>query len=371
MVERPERTQNSFLHKFSAAMILLREVKPSDLEKLYLLAQRLNTVNLPADLERLRAIIAKSRASFGGRFESLKDREYVFVMVDPLFDKIVGSCMIIAQHGTFERPSVYFDVRKQQKYSSTLQRLFVHKTLHLTFDFDGPTEIGGLILDPAYRKHPMKLGKLLSFVRFLYIGMHRQWFRDRIVAELLPQLREDGKSDLWEHLGAKFTDLDYTTADRISRENIEFVRSLFPSTPLYASMLPDEISAQIGQVGAKTKPVERMLTNIGFGYNNQIDPFDGGPSFEVKTEACAPVVQTIGVNYLGPLEEHEEADGHALIGSDDDSEEVRFRAAFARYRMEPQGVRLGGLGLERLNLQPGAVLGLLPMQGIVHDQTHM
>lgn len=346
-------------------MILLREVKPSDLDKLYLLAQRLNTVNLPADMERLRAIIAKSQASFGGRFDSLKDREYVFVMVDPLFDKIIGSCMIIAQHGTLERPSVYFDVRKEQKYSSTLQRLFVHRTLQLTFDFDGPTEIGGLILDPAYRKHPMKLGKLLSFVRFLYIGMHRQWFRDRIVAELLPELRADGKSELWEHIGAKFTGLDYTTADRISRENIEFIHSLFPSSALYTSMLPDEVSAQIGEVGTKTKPVERMLTNIGFGYNNQIDPFDGGPSFEVKTQACAPVCDTQSVQYIGELPEHEQADGYALIGSDNDSEEVRFRAAFARYRTESQGVRIGGLGLERLNLHPGDRLGLLPMDGII------
>lgn len=346
-------------------MILLREVKPSDLEKLYLLAQRLNTVNLPADLERLSAIIAKSQSSFGGQFASLKDREYVFVMVDPLFDKIIGSCMIIAQHGTFERPSVYFDVRKEQKYSSTLQRLFVHQTLQLMFDFDGPTEIGGLILDPAYRKHPMKLGKLLSFVRFLYIGMHRQWFREQIVAELLPELREDGKSELWEHLGAKFTSLDYTTADRISRENIEFIRSLFPSSTLYASMLPDDVSAQIGQVGTKTKPVERMLTNIGFEYNNQIDPFDGGPSFAVNTEQCAPVCDTQSVVYLGELYEHEEADGHGLIGSDDPSEEVHFRAAFSRYRIEPQGVRIGGLGLERLNLQVGASLGLLPIEGII------
>ena len=169
-------------------MMLLREVKPADLDKLYLLAERLNTVNLPADRDRLLKIIAKSQDSFGGRYESIQDREYVFVMVDPVPDKIIGSCMIIAQHGTYERPAVYFDERKVQKYSSTLSKHFIHQTLQLTFDYDGPTEIGGLILDPQYRNHELKLGKLLSFVRFLYIGMHRDWFRDRIVAELLPPL---------------------------------------------------------------------------------------------------------------------------------------------------------------------------------------
>jgi arginine N-succinyltransferase len=344
-------------------MIILREVRPSDLDDLEVLARRLNTLNLPADRDRLRAIIESSRMSFGGRYESITDREYVFVMVDLEAERVIGSCMIIAQHGTFERPSVYFQVRQEQTYSSTIERHFVHQVLQLTFHYDGPTEIGGLILDPDYRKHPLKLGKLLSFVRFLYIGMHRDHFRDAIVAELLPPLNPDGTSDLWRHVGHNFTGLDYTTADRISRENIEFIRALFPTTPLYTSLLPPNVRAQIGQVGANTKPVERMLTQIGFRYNFHIDPFDGGPTYSVQTEQCEPVARTTSQIFAGELDEHEQADGQAIVGHEYDSHMVRFRALFAEYRHTPYGVLLRAPALSRLRATPGDAIGFLPMTG--------
>ncbi len=346
-------------------MILLREVKPADLDKLYRLAEKLNTLNLPADHERLARLIARSQRSFGGRTPEVREREYVFVMIDPSVDQLIGTCMIIAQHGTPARPSVYFQVRREQKYSTTLERHFVHRVLQLSFDYDGPTEIGGLILDPAYRGHPLKLGKILSFARLLYIGMHRAWFRDRLVAELLPPLRADGGSDLWDHLGAAFTGLDYTTADRLSRENVEFIRSLFPSTPLYTSLLPEPVRAQIGQVGAGTKPVERMLTAIGFRYNDSIDPFDGGPTFEVETDRCEPIMRTHEARFDGLLGPHEAADGVALVGFDLDDHEVRFRAALVEYARTPEadGMRIRGEGVERLLLPAAARLGVLPMTG--------
>ncbi len=344
-------------------MILMREVKPADLERLYLLAQRLNTLNLPADRDSLQSIIQKSNDSFGGRYASIKDREYVFVMFDPKEDRLIGSCLIIAQHGTFERPSVYFQVRKQQMYSSTIARHFIHQTLQLTFDYDGPTEIGGLILDPDYRGHALKLGKLLSFVRFLYIGMHPDWFRGEIVAELLPPLADDGGSDLWDYLGHNFTGLDYLAADRMSRENIEFIRSLFPATPLYTSLLPERVRDLIGQVGPKTKPVEKMLRDIGFRYNDHIDPFDGGPTFTVPTDSCVPVARTRRVTYSGPLDPDAPAQGRALIGYEYDDPEVRFRAAFVDYTIEADSARVRGDGLDKLLLEPGAPLGILPLTG--------
>ena len=348
-------------------MLLLREVKPGDVDKLYALAERLNTLNLPADRERLGRIIAKSQDSFGGRFERLEEREYVFVMVEPHSDQIVGSCMIIAQHGTYQRPSVYFRVQQEQMYSQTLHRHFVHQVLKLTFDYEGPTEIGGLILDPAWRGHALKMGKVLSFVRFLYIGMHRDWFRDAIVAELLPPLREDGGSDLWDHVGANFTGLDYTSADRMSRENIEFIRGLFPSNPLYTCMLPAAVRAQVGQVGSPTLPVKRMLSSIGFTYDFSIDPFDGGPTYKAKTDDCAPVTRTVAAQFGGFLSDDAQADGVALIGFDLPREHpVRFRAAFVDYRRDPDDpsiVHVRGVGLEKLLLEEGDAIGLLALTG--------
>lgn len=344
-------------------MFLLREVRPSDLDDLFELAKRLNTLNLPADRDVLKKRIEYSRASFGGRFDDPAQGEYIFVLRDLEADKVIGTCMIISKHGTFERPAVYFKVNEVQKYSTTISRHFIHQTLQLHFDYRGPTEIGGLILHPDYRGHKLKLGKLLSYVRFLYIGMHPNLFEDELVAELLPELNADGTSELWEHLGRHFTGLDYTTADKMSRENIEFIRSLFPFEPIYTSLLPSEVQAKIGKVGPPTKPVEKMLKAIGFVYDNSIDPFDGGPTFRARTQNCDPIQRTTRETFVDVLPDDLPADGLALVGWEHDTKLVRFRAALGEYRRVADGVEFRSIAVEKLRVEPGNQVGFLPLSG--------
>lgn len=346
-------------------MFVFHEVRPEDIEALEVLADELDTLNLPADRERLEQIVRKSRASFGGEYDDLKEREYVFVLRDTEAGKLVGSSMIIAQHGTYKRPAVYFNVSEEQKYSETLDKFFTHEVLQLEFDYNGPTEIGGLILHPDYRDHPHKLGKQLSFIRFMYVGMHRDWFRNRIVAELLPPLREDGGSDLWDCVGKIFTGLHYREADRLSRENVEFIRSLFPTSPIYTAMLPDRAREKIGVVGDKTKPAANMLRSVGFAYDDRIDPFDGGPTLAVQTDFCSPVERTRWVKFAGLLEPDEESDGVALVGYEYDCHRVRFRAALVEYDQRPAGLflRPAGSALDKLRMEPGEACGFLPLTG--------
>src|SRR5690606_6435857 len=116
-------------------------------------------------------------------------------------------------------------------------------------------------------------------------------------AELLPPLNADGTSELWNSLGANFTGLDYTTADKLSRQNIEFIRSLFPQTPIYTTLLLEHVRALIGQVGPPTKPVEKMLKSIGFHADLSIDPFDGGPTFSVAMDQCELIKRIQRANF--------------------------------------------------------------------------
>jgi arginine N-succinyltransferase len=192
--------------------------------------------------------------------------------------------MIIAQHGTPESPHIFFEVSRDEKYSSSLGKHFVHQILKIGYSYNGPTEIGGIVLDPAFRGHPQKLGKQLSFVRFLYIARHPNRFRRRVLAELLPPLEADGTSLLWESLGRHFTGLSYQEADRISKKNKEFIRSLFPNESIYVSLLPDKVRQLIGEVGPSTKGVAKMLEDIGLEYQRRIDPFDGGPHYSARVE---------------------------------------------------------------------------------------
>ena len=339
-------------------MYVLREVHERDLDRLLKVAAHLDTLNLPANRDKLSVLIEESRQSFGGEMEP-RDRNYVFVLTSG--EDLIGTCMIIGQHGTFERPAVYFKVTEEQKYSRTLEKFFVHQVLQLAFEFDGATEIGGLVIDPPYQGHPMKLGKLLSFVRFLFIGMNREWFRDEIVAELLPQLNPDGTSDLWECLGKNFTQLGYREADQMSRKNVEFVRSLFPQTPIYTALLPRQVREKIGVVGEPTKPVEKMLRSIGFEWDKSIDPFDGGPSFVCKTEDCRMVHRTHRSKVAEVLDEFGE--GRALVATEKERDGIRFRAVLAAYERGPEGYRFDAETMTELGVDVGDEIGILPLSG--------
>jgi len=271
-------------------MFVIRESFRDDLDQILAVATHLDTVNLPADRGHLEAIIDCSEKSFAAELDA-SEREYLFVLEDTTTKQVVGTSMIHAQHGTKRSPHVYFQVREDERYSESLDRYFVHQCLRLRYNYNGPTEIGGLILLPEYRRSGKSLGKLLSYMRFLYIAMHRELFRDRVLSELLPPLRDDGTSLLWEHLGKKFTGLSYHEADLLSKDNKEFIRALLPSNDIYTSMFPTEVQDVVGAVGAPTKGVEKILRRIGFTYARQIDPFDGGPHFMAKTDDIS-VVQT-------------------------------------------------------------------------------
>lgn len=263
-------------------MFSIREAFPSDLDQLAAVAVHLDTVNLPNDREVLERILDVSTRSFEGYLQPF-EREYLFVLMDDDARRLVGTCMIHAQHGTRRSPHVFYELLEDERYSETLDLHFVHQCLRIGWSYSGPTEIGGLILLPEYRGRREGLGKLLSYVRFLYIGLHREGFRDDVLSELLPPLEPDGTSLLWESLGRQFTGLSYQEADRLSKDNKEFIRALFPQDLIYTRLLPKPVQAIIGQVGPNTRGVEKMLRAIGFTHAGRIDPFDGGPHFSART----------------------------------------------------------------------------------------
>ena len=266
-------------------MFVLRDVSPDDLDDLHAAARHLDSVNLPDDRERLRQLIEVSCQSFAGEIE-VAARRFVFVLVDGETSppRVVGASMIFAQHGSRRAPHIYFDVIEEERYSESLDKHFTHQLLRIGYNYKGLTEIGGLVLLPEYRHRREQLGRLLSYVRFLYIARHRRLFCGEVVSELMPPLEADGTSLLWESLGRRFTGLSYQEADRLSHQNKEFIRTLFPQDPLYVTLLPPHVQELVGQVGPETKGVEKMLREIGFEYARRIDPFDGGPHFHAPTD---------------------------------------------------------------------------------------
>jgi arginine N-succinyltransferase len=178
----------------------------------------------------------------------------------------------------------------ERRRSRTLRKTVSHRCLRLGWTEDGPTELGGLVLRPEYRGHAARLGHWLSYARLIFIAARRRRFRSKLLAEYLPVFLKGGRSPFWEFFGRKFTGLSYRSADKLSIDNKEFIVSLFPDAALYTDLFPSRVLSTLGQVGDPTKPAARMLEKMGFRYNNQIEPFDGGPYYEAETDAV-PLVR--------------------------------------------------------------------------------
>ncbi len=340
-------------------MVLLRDVQRTDLPALKRLGAELDSVNLPDDERVLAQLIDKSIQSFSGRIRNPFERAYLFVLADSRRGNILGTSMIIAQHGTLEAPHVYLEVGEREHYSQTIDKHFRHRVLSIGYHYEGPTEIGGLVVDPAYRGQG-KPGKQLSYVRFLFMAIHRKRFRERILAELLPPLLPDGRSLLWEALGRKFTGLTYQEADRLSRQNKEFIKELFPQSDIYATLFSPRVQRAIGRVGAETEPVQRLLEKIGFRYVERIDPFDGGPHFEAAL-ADISLVRQYRVARLAEAPLKSDSDEH-LVAIERSSGKNRFRAVRTPCRLDGETASLPAEARKLLGASPRDKLHLIPFE---------
>jgi arginine N-succinyltransferase len=252
---------------------MIRPARLLDADSLAALASSLSArgfLTLPERVDELERLIAVSEKSFRGGLKNPDEGRYVFVMEDLDKRRVVGSSLIVARHGTEELPHLYFQVDEEKG------------TLTFQSETRGRTELGGLILDPAYRNRPEKLGKGLSLIRLLYIKRNAALFQEDLLAEFLPPFTPDGKSHLWESLGRRLTGMGYREADEKSRRDKRFVLSLFPRGPILISSLSEEAQLSIGVAGAETEGAVRLLKSVGFQYLREIDPFDGGPHYGAK-----------------------------------------------------------------------------------------
>jgi arginine N-succinyltransferase len=267
---------------------VVRAVRHEDLNQLTDLAKQFTLLNLPGDKKIIASKIDRSIQAFGDKL-SKPESEYLFVLEDTEEQLVVGSSLIMAKHGTEDIPHNFFKILKRNHYSDDLGIGFIHQVLRFQLDTDGPTEIGGLLVDKIYRRRPEKLGKQISLSRFVYMGLNLDRFEDRVLCELTPPLTDEGRSEFWEALGRRFTGLPYQEADLLSQSHKEFISSLFPEDDIYLCLLDAKARSVLGRVGEYTKPAQHLLESIGFEYLDEVDPFDGGPHFGCKTEEILPV----------------------------------------------------------------------------------
>ena len=298
-------------------MLMLRPVGERDLDALVGLARQLDSMNLPSDRDFLAARIEVSERSFAGSVDDWREAVYVFALEDTEAGRCVGTSTILAKHGRPGIPYFWLAVTREERRSVELDKRFVHTKLQLMSSEDGPTEIGGLILDPGYRKHPEKCGKALSIVRFAFMSLYPDRFERDVIAEMLSPFEAPGQNLLWDAFGAHFTGLSYREADHLSARSKQFIADLFPRDPVYATLFPPEVQQVIGEPNETARAALRILEKLGFRPLNQVDPFDGGPYVGAAREAIASVRERRRLVLPGLVSERDAAeDALALLSAD-------------------------------------------------------
>jgi arginine N-succinyltransferase len=267
-------------------VLILRPIELRDLDDLMRLAGQLDSMNLPRDRDFLETRIGASLESFRG---DLEPGTFVFVLEDCEAERCIGTSLILSKHGVPGNPYYWFELSTEERRSRELGKHFRHTKLRLRATEDGPSEIGGLILEPDYRGHPEKCGKALSVVRFAFMSMHPELFEREVIAEMLSPFEASGENLLWQAFGAHFTGLSYREADHRSARCKQFIADLFPQDPVYATLFPKRVQEAIGRPNETAKAAVRILEKVGFHYLNQVDPFDGGPYYGAARDAISSV----------------------------------------------------------------------------------
>jgi arginine N-succinyltransferase len=336
-------------------MFVIRPAQPKDLSTLLKLARMVHFINLPADSDLLGAKIRKSLASFAGKARSERERQFMFVLEDTETENVIGTSALISCISWPGWPHVYLKVGRREFVSKDLQTGQVHTTLQFGTDESGPSEVGGLILAPGYRGHKEKLGAMLSLMRFHFVGLHREWFAERMLAEMMGAVTQDSHTLLWEYLGRRFINLSYKDADLFSARSKEFMTSLFPREEIFVSLLPPEARALIGRVGEETEAAKGMLERQGFAPIGHVDPFDGGPYLEAKRDAIPMVAATSSRPLAGATGR---VSGMAFVSSEPKDD---FRAVRTGYALDGEALLLPAETIRALGTREGARLGFTPL----------
>ncbi|WP_166263204.1 arginine N-succinyltransferase [Marinobacter caseinilyticus] len=278
-------------------MLVIRPIQDSDLEDLYVMAQGAGKglTSLPANRELLAKKIRRATESFNQR-SAPEAGMYLFALEDTVLKKCVGISGIEARVGLEE---VFYNYRLSTTVNAS-RELGVHvrtPTLNLNNDMTDTTEICSLLLSDTHRKGGN--GLLLSRSRFMYLDDFGRHFSEKVFAEMRGVSDANGQSPLWDALGRRFFDMEFSEADYLSGVgNKSFIAELMPKFPIYLPLLPADARAVIGCVHDNTAPALRMLQAEGFNFNGQVDIFDGGPVVEAFIHNVRTVRESLNRHVL-------------------------------------------------------------------------
>jgi arginine N-succinyltransferase len=260
--------------------MIIRPVSTDDVDDIKRMADNsgIGLTTLPSDLNLLKQKIDIATRSFDQKNEKPYQDNYLFVLEDTENNKVSGTTGLVAKVG-MEEAFYNYKVGTIVHASRELKVYNQIKTLSLSNDYTGCSELCTLFLDKDYRKD--NNGKLLSKCRFLFMANNPDKFDKKIIAELRGYSDKDGKSMFWEGLGRKFFSMDFSEADFLTGLGKKaFIAELMPKHPLYINLLDEDTQKAIGEVHKSSGPAMNMLEKEGFSFQGYVDIFDAGPAVE-------------------------------------------------------------------------------------------
>ena len=331
----------------------IRAAMRSDLRAFYNLAKLTGGgfTNLPAEKATLEAKLERSAAGFAREGDTPGDDLYIFMLEKMANKQIVGTCQVFGAVGN-ESPFYSYLISTLTQKSAELGRTFRNQALTLTTDLEGSSEVGGLFLHPHERAGG--LGMLLARSRYLFIKAHRARFGDTVLAELRGVMDEAGNAPFWDALGGRFFGLTFPEADEFNAiHGTQFIADLFPKTPIYVSMLPENARAVIGQPHPTGRAALKMLETEGFVWDSYVDVFDGGPTVTARTDD----IRTVKECRVATLAEQPASDGETMMIAS--GHLADFVACYGKVEEVGDGqVAIDPETRDMLDAEPGATLYL-------------
>ena len=259
---------------------ILREANFKDKKDLLGLAQHFPLCSLPKGLVELKKKIQISQESFSQK-RPIKKRNYLFVLEDKRNRKVIGSSQILPYFGE----SLCYHLKKNKKH------------LALGWIPKGCQQIGGLILDPKYRKSKHLLGLQIGAVRFLYMRSFPKKFSDTLEVSLTAPIQNE-RNFFWEETGLKTLKLSYPEAFKIFQENRFHFFSLFPKRLQFdLQNLSPKARKCLTKVHPQTEPVYKGLLKRGFQKTKYYHVLDGGVYLSAEWKKL-PFLKTIKKTFI-------------------------------------------------------------------------
>lgn len=330
-------------------MFVVRPVRKEDLGQLMDLSAmaRAGLTTFPHNKRILKGRIDDSVHAFQKGATRPDGETYLFVMEDLVLRRIVGTCAIVAKIGGYH-PSYTYQIKTQTRQSRSLGVKNQISYLELKKEYNGPTEIGTLFLNPHVRAKG--LGRMLSLSRFLFLAQHSKLFERFVIAELRGLLDNKDCSPFWNAVGRHFFKVEFKKADLMSMEDKTFIAELVPRHPIYIPLLPESVRNSIGAVHKNTEPARSLLEQENFKFINEIDIFEAGPVVGCRLNSIRTVKQSrvLKVHKIVSRINQKTEYMVARVGSVDE-----FRVTKGFLRMPKSGLEISIETAQALGIQTG------------------